>query len=152
MKQRKRDQAVKELQNDLKSISQNLNLNQPEALLEQFKFSDVTLFVDGQEFGCNKSLLRQRCPFFAAMFQRGFLEYDQNCVHIAEVQGNVFKEFLNYIYTGNVPTKMDQALGLSLMILADKVFCVLKNFKNVKISFTIVPFRKSCNDALLKVQ
>lgn len=71
-------------------------------LFEGQKFSDVILSVNGREFAAHKAILAARSPVFSAMFEHEMEEKKQNRVEITDMDHEVLREMLHYIYTGKV--------------------------------------------------
>ena len=88
-------------------------------LFETQKFSDVTLCVGGKEFSVHKAILAARSPVFAAMFEHEMEEKKQNRVDITDMDPEVLREMLRFIYTGKTPF-LDK-LDAELLAAADKV-------------------------------
>lgn len=88
-------------------------------LFESQKFSDVILCVIGKEFFAHKAILAARSPVFAAMFEHEMEEKKQNRVEITDMDPEVLKEMLKFIYTGKAPS-IDK-LDSDLLAAADKV-------------------------------
>ena len=88
-------------------------------LFESQKFSDVILCVGGKEFYVHKAILGARSPVFAAMFEHEMEEKKQNRVEITDMDPEVLREMLRFIYTGKAPylDKWDA----ELLAAADKV-------------------------------
>ncbi|XP_053698228.1 protein roadkill isoform X4 [Sabethes cyaneus] len=87
-------------------------------LFDNEKFSDVTLAVGGREFQAHKAILAARSPVFAAMFEHEMEERKQNRVAITDVDHEVLKEMLRFIYTGKAPN-LDK-MADDLLAAADK--------------------------------
>lgn len=87
-------------------------------LFESRKFSDVILSVNGKEFYTHKAILAARSPVFAAMFEHDMEEKKQNRVEITDVDSDVLKEMLRFIYTGRA-TNLDN-MADELLAAADK--------------------------------
>lgn len=87
-------------------------------LLENTRFTDCSLFVLGQEFKAHKSILAARSPVFNAMFEHEMEESKKNRVEINDVDPEVFKEMMRFIYTGKAPNLGKMAN--SLLAAADK--------------------------------
>ena len=51
-------------------------------------------------FYCHKFMLSARSSLFKAMFQSNIKENESNSVEIEDLQDDVIKEVLEYIYTG----------------------------------------------------
>lgn len=93
-------------------------------LFESQKFSDVILVGGvgvngGKEFYAHKAILAARSPVFAAMFEHEMEEKKNNKVDITDMDHDVLREMLRFIYTGKAPfiEKMDA----ELLAAADKV-------------------------------
>lgn len=88
------------------------------ALWERNAFSDVTLCVKGREFQAHKSILAARSPVFNAMFEHEMEEKKLNRVEITDVDDEVMKEILRFIYTGKAPNL--EKMADDLLAAADK--------------------------------
>lgn len=112
-------------------------------LFEIQKFSDVTLSVSGREFQAHKAILAgnylllscawlmriiinnvftillARSPVFAAMFEHEMEERKQNRVAITDVDHEVLREMLRFIYTGRAANL--ERMADDLLAAADKV-------------------------------
>ena len=88
-------------------------------LFENMKHSDVTINVTGQQFRAHKVILATRSPVFAAMFEHPSKENMTGIVDIADIEVNVFKELLRYIYTGQVPSLRMDEVAAGLLAAAD---------------------------------
>ena len=76
------------------------------------------VFVGEKETLCaHRFILSARSPVFAAMFTSDMLESKTGRVEIKDVDVNLFKHFLKFIYTGKLETS---ARNLDLLALADK--------------------------------
>ena len=94
-------------------------------LLNSGTLSDFTVVVCDEELQqqipVHKALLAARSPVFAAMFRHeDTKEAQEKQVVITDVHPDVFKNFLQFVYTGVKP-KCGR-LTIELLILADKVF------------------------------
>jgi len=87
-------------------------------LFESLRFSDVTLSVGDQQFHAHKALLAARSPVFAAMFEHNMEETKQNRVDITDVDHEVLREMLRFIYTGKVNNM--EKMAKELLAVADK--------------------------------
>lgn len=88
-------------------------------LFDNERFSDVSLAVNGREFQAHKAILAARSPVFAAMFEHEMEERKQNRVAITDVDDEVLKEMLRFIYTGKAPNL--EKMADDLLAAADKV-------------------------------
>ena len=83
--------------------------------------------MNKKEFYAHKAILAARSPVFAAMFQHDLAEKKQNRVDITDMEPEVLREMLRFIYTGKAPA-LDK-LDADLLAAADKVcFDSLMNF------------------------
>lgn len=92
-------------------------------LFENQKFSDVTLAVSGREFQAHKAILAARSPVFAAMFEHEMEERKHNRVEITDVDHEVLREMLRFIYTGKAANL--EKMADDLLAAADKVLACL---------------------------
>lgn len=88
-------------------------------LFESQKFSDVILSVSGREYYAHKAILAARSPVFAAMFEHEMEEKKQNRVEITDMEHDVLKEMLKFIYSGKV--SLLEKMADDLLAAADKV-------------------------------
>uniref|UniRef100_A0A8C0J1D4 Speckle type BTB/POZ protein like n=1 Tax=Chelonoidis abingdonii TaxID=106734 RepID=A0A8C0J1D4_CHEAB len=87
-------------------------------LWETTRFTDCSFYVGGQEFKAHKSVLAARSPVFNAMFEHEMEESKKNRVEINDVDPEVFKEMMRFIYTGKAPN-LDK-MADNLLAAADK--------------------------------
>lgn len=87
-------------------------------LLDTGLLSDVSLLADGQEYKAHKAILAARSPVFGAMFEHEMEERKNGRVEIPDVDSDVFREMLQFIYTGKT-SKLDQ-MAAELLAAADK--------------------------------
>ncbi|GIZ05260.1 protein roadkill [Caerostris extrusa] len=107
-------------------------------LFEDKKFSDVVISANGQEFFAHKAILAARSPVFAAMFQHDMEEKKQNRVEIYDMEADVLKEMLRFIYTGrssNLGNMPDDLLAAADKYALDrlKVLCEEELCQNLSI-------------------
>ncbi|KAL3986721.1 KRAB domain-containing zinc finger protein [Sarotherodon galilaeus] len=82
------------------------------------RFTDCSLCVAGQKFQAHKAILAARSPVFSAMFEHEMEESKKNRVEINDVEPDVFKEMMCFIYTGKAPN-LDK-MADDLLAAADK--------------------------------
>ncbi|KAM6904596.1 speckle-type POZ protein isoform 2-T2 [Xenentodon cancila] len=87
-------------------------------LWESSRFTDCCLCVAGQKFQAHKAILAARSPVFSAMFEHEMEESTKNRVEINDVEPDVFKEMMCFIYTGKAPN-LDK-MADDLLAAADK--------------------------------
>lgn len=85
------------------------------SLLASGSFSDVTLVVGNMDFPLHKAILSERSPVFARMFK----ESKESRFVLEETDELVFKQLLNFIYTGRVWNIRENPA--ELLIVAEKV-------------------------------
>ena len=105
-------------------------------LFENMKHSDVTINVTGQQFRAHKVILATRSPVFGAMFEHPSKENMIGIVDIVDIEPDVFKELLRFIYTGEVPSLRMDEVATGLLAAADK--------------YLLVNLKKACGDHLIK--
>ena len=83
------------------------------------KFCDVTITCPATTeatknavFYAHKAILAARSPVFARMFASGMKERATNTVDLSDIEPDVLKELLTYIYTGECPNIKAQAESL----------------------------------------
>lgn len=108
------------LENNDLFICKLKELNHLENLIEDDKFADVTLVVGGTTFKAHKCVLANKSPVFAVMFEHSMKEKMNNEVTIEGTDPKVFKEMLQFIYTGEVNDIRN--IAEDLLAEADKYF------------------------------
>ena len=80
------------------------------------KFSDLKLVTAcGKELKAHKIMLAARSPAFSAMFEHKMAESESSVVKIDDIEHDVLKEMLKYIYTNKI-----EKYALELLVAADK--------------------------------
>lgn len=93
--------------------------NHFEKLLLSERFSDVKLVTScGREILAHKNILAARSPAFSAMFEHDMMEKKLNEVQISDVDYDVLKEMLRFIYADRVENV--ENLAGELIVAADK--------------------------------
>lgn len=92
-------------------------------ILDQKLFTDVILAANGQEFKAHKAILAARSSVFRAMFEHEMEEKKQNRVDINDMEQDVLREMLLYIYSDKAPQL--EKMADDLLAAADKV-CVVR--------------------------
>uniref|UniRef100_A0A8C8UH57 Speckle-type POZ protein-like n=1 Tax=Peromyscus maniculatus bairdii TaxID=230844 RepID=A0A8C8UH57_PERMB len=87
-------------------------------LWENSRFTDCCLVVSGQEFQAHKAILAARSPVFRAMFQHDMEESRKNRIEIPDLEPQVFKAMMGFIYTGTAPDL--DSMADALLAAADK--------------------------------
>jgi len=94
-------------------------------LFEKHAFADCLLTCGSREscerrkeFHVHKAILATRSPVFNAMFEHEMAESSNNRVEINDVDPDVMKEMLRFMYTGNAPN-LDR-MADELLAAADK--------------------------------
>ncbi|XP_044010262.1 speckle-type POZ protein-like [Aphidius gifuensis] len=117
-------------------VDDDINL---EKLLLNKKLADVTIQVGQKSFRAIKSILAVRSPVFAAIFDHEqFKGNEKNEVVIEDIDEDVFKEFLHYIYTGETPN-IDK-MPIELFAVAEKyqVDCLKNICKEIIAYFLLI--------------
>ena len=104
-------------------------------LFENMELCDVTFNVRRQEFRAHKTILAARSPVFSAMFQHPSKEKMTGVVDVPDIEPDVFKELLRYIYTGEVPLNRMDEVAVGLLAAADK--------------YLLEKLKKACGDHLV---
>ena len=76
-------------------------------LYESQQLFDITLSVDGHEFGCHRALLASSSDYFRAMFTNNLAERDSQSVVINGVKAVAMEQILNYLYKGESKLESD---------------------------------------------
>lgn len=100
--------------NSEKELSKNLL-----SLLENDRHSDFTIKAGGQEFKVHRAILSARSRVFAAMLEhRNTEEVRSGIVNVTDVEADVMKRMLMFIYSGRYVENVD--ISKNLLIAADK--------------------------------
>ncbi len=91
-----------------------------DGLFNNMQFSDVNFNIGGRDFPAHKSILATRSEVFAAMFQHPMKEQSTNQIKIEDIEPEVFKELLRFIYTGRLSITSMETMATRLFIAADK--------------------------------
>ncbi|CAO2628114.1 Speckle-type POZ protein [Lemmus lemmus] len=87
-------------------------------LWENSHFTDCCLVVAGQEFQAHKAILAARSPVFRAMFKNDMEESRKNRIEIHDLEPQVFKTMVGFIYTGKAPDL--HSMADAVLAAADK--------------------------------
>ncbi|XP_046657417.1 BTB and MATH domain-containing protein 42-like [Daphnia pulicaria] len=77
-------------------------------------------FKDGKSIGAHILILSIGSPVFSAMFQSGLLESQTREVTITDIELEIFRQLLDYLYTGSAPKLADENITKLLFEAADK--------------------------------
>ena len=89
-------------------------------LWENSLFTDCCLLVAGHEFKAHKAILAARSPVFRAMFENEMKESLKNPIEIMDLDLDVFKEMMGFIYTGKAPHLHSHSMACDLLAAADR--------------------------------
>ncbi|XP_046998112.1 speckle-type POZ protein-like [Schistocerca americana] len=102
-----------DLQRPRRSVTDDLA-----ALLESGQLSDVKLRADAAEFQAHRAVLCARSPVFSAMLRHDTQEARDGIVYIKDVEADVLREVLQFIYTDSTP--LLEKMVDRLLMAADK--------------------------------
>ncbi|XP_031786436.1 speckle-type POZ protein-like [Nasonia vitripennis] len=112
-----------------------------ECLINENKFSDVTLITEGRVLKVHKCILAKSSLVFAAMFEAEMLEKQDSSVEIEDIRYDVLLEMIRFIYVGKVKNMDDLAGELlaaadkyaleKLMVMCEDTMCKNLNVDNV---------------------
>ncbi|XP_052036889.1 TD and POZ domain-containing protein 1-like [Apodemus sylvaticus] len=89
-------------------------------LWEKSLFTDCSLLVGDHEFRAHKAILAARSPVFRAMFEHEMQERLTNVVKIPDLDPQVFKEMMDFIYTGKAPHLNSYPMATGVLTAADR--------------------------------
>ena len=97
-------------------------LKQLTDLFSHQTYSDIQFcFPNNETIGGHVSILAARSPVFAAMFQHSCMQESKTRkVIIEDIQPEIFKELLHYIYSGRCSTPLTESTVQPLFVAADK--------------------------------
>ena len=99
----------------LEQVSEDLG-----KLFNDNEFSDVEIECDGEIFNCHQAILSTRSDVFRAMFQADVAENRTKKVTIKDMDSEVVREMLYFIYTGGTNDKILKEKSKELFAAADK--------------------------------
>lgn len=102
----------------MEGVTENQTLEDYGNLLKSGKYSDVILSVNDKQLLAHKAILASRAGYFAAMFEHETKEKKENKIDIPDVDAEVLREMLHFIYTGKVPSM--EKYAIELLAVADK--------------------------------
>lgn len=109
---------------DVLIVSQRKVLQQITECYENQARCDVQFhFQDGGHVGGHVVILASRSPVFSAMFQHQMSEMKTGQVDIVDIQPEIFKQFLYFIYSGQIGMPLNEENAKSLYEVADK-YCI----------------------------
>ncbi len=76
--------------------------------------------TNGEEIGAHAAILSSASSVFAAILRTDFVESKPRIVNIADMDMDVFKEMLTYLYTGKAPNLLEIHFIRSVYEVADK--------------------------------
>lgn len=106
-----------------------------ELLVQQTRCDVQFIFENGRSIGGHVAILSASSPVFEAMFTNDMMEAKTGQVVITDIQADIFKELLHYIYAGHTCTPLTEHTAQSLYEAAEK--------------YDIQDLRKKCLDFLL---
>lgn len=95
-------------------------LNHLSKLLEDQTLSDVTFQVQGESIKAHSILVAAGSPVLAAMFEQNFIEKHTRVIKIQDIKAPVFKQLLQYMYTGKASEIGKEDIARDLLVAADK--------------------------------
>ena len=69
---------------------------------KQERLCDIKVLVEGSEFPAHRAVLAANSGFFEGLFCTGLKENMEDSVRVTELNTRVFKQLLNYMYTGKL--------------------------------------------------
>ncbi|KAM3261474.1 hypothetical protein ACQJBY_052252 [Aegilops geniculata] len=90
-------------------------------LLEEKQGFDVSFIVGGETIEAHRFVLAMRSPVFKAELYGSMLEARPGqCITIMDIQPDVFKALLHFIYTDCLPSREDTEMVRLLLVAADR--------------------------------
>ena len=94
-------QKTTEIVNDLNNLFKSERLS--DVALVAFKMDDNGNRMEPRKFHVHKAILGARSEVFCTMFQQKYSKESlENCVEIEDIDADILKEMLRFIYTGKV--------------------------------------------------
>lgn len=83
-------------------------ISNSKCILNESKYSDFTFFVKGKTFKVHKNILAAASSVFDKLFTAKFREAQTNECHVTDMEPVIFKYLLTFIYTGELPEKLQE--------------------------------------------
>ena len=81
---------------------------------------DIVIECDGETFNCHQVILSISSPYFRAMFRTDMIEKRTNKVTLKEIDFNVVREMLHFIYTGATNRNVLEEKTVELLAAAER--------------------------------
>jgi len=122
------------------------------------KFSDVHIKCGGQIFYCHRVILSKRSLYFSSMLESGMKESDIRVIDLVNIDVDILKAILKYIYGGEIDSLETNAVNLlkaaGMLILEDlKIICekyLLANHMKLENVIDVVVMAEAHNAGHLK--
>ena len=83
--------------------------------------SDVEFVVKGEKIPGHSIILHGGVsPVFTAMFEHNMTESSSRTVVVEDIEPNIFRQLLRFLYTGDAPEMKDENIAELLFVAADK--------------------------------
>ncbi len=103
------------------TLGEKRTLNHFTILFAQQTNCDVQFRFDGgEQIGAHKIILGARSPVFAAMFQHQMEETKTGKVVVKDIEPDIFKELLHFVYSGRIRAPLVEDAAQSLFLAAEK--------------------------------
>ena len=99
---------------------QAIILNQIASFLENGALADIQFHINDTILPAHSLIVSGACPVLAAMIFNNFQEESTRIITITDASLEVFKQFLRYLYTGNILDGEKEVMAADLFVLADK--------------------------------
>jgi hypothetical protein len=90
------------------------------SLFDDQTFADVTFKVKSETLKAHSNILASGSAVLSTMFQQDFIEGRSKTVEINDTEPQVFKQLLQYLYTGRADLFDDEDMAHDLLMAADK--------------------------------
>jgi speckle-type POZ protein len=90
-------------------------------LLKSESHADIQFVVKGQRIAAHTAIIAASSPVFSAMLEEGkFKEAETRIIEIEDIEVEVFRQLLHYLYTGEAPQLKKPKITEPLFLAADK--------------------------------
>ena len=90
------------------------------SLFEDQTFADVTFKVKSETLKAHSNILASGSAVLSTMFQQDFIEGRTKVVDINDTEPQVFRQLLQYLYTGKADLFEEEDMAYDLLMAADK--------------------------------
>ena len=110
---------------------ENFALDRVASLLQDQFLVGITFCVKGVQMKAHRAIVTAVSPDLSTMFQHNFQENRTRTVNIEDTKPLIFKQLLQYLYTGTATEMEKEEVAIDLLVAADKYGVATHSKSNV---------------------